>query len=431
MNRPRPLDRLGFWYRENSLAVQLAALILLLLFIYLIPSIVVTIGPGEAGVKWRRFELGPFGHAGTEVHRVYREGMRLKLPWDHMFIYNIRLQENTHTYDVLSLDGLRMQVDITVRFRPLAPELGQLHKNVGPDYTQVLLIPEVGAHARKQIAQLTPEELFTARREEVERAIYSNLVDEMEVRFAPRASLLTGLGRLHRRIVLTLAGSLVPPTAAQVAEPLAIRPGEAESALRELADAGVVTRVRLAGEPAGQPTRYRVNRKLLANSRGLEELVGEGEPLVYIEDVLIRRILLPKPIEEAIQRKLVVKEQVKEYEYRLLREERERDRKRIEAEGIRMFQDIVAEGISDRYLKWKGIDATLELSRSPNSKIVVIGGGQDGLPLILGPLDTTGAPEPRGAGVGAGAAARPLPPVATTPVPVTPPATPAPGGQIR
>jgi regulator of protease activity HflC (stomatin/prohibitin superfamily) len=433
----RPFRRFQAWYIENRLAVHLTGLILLLLVIYLIPSIVVTIGPGQAGVKWRRFSFSPLTSDGTEVRRVYGEGTHLKLPWDRMFLYNIRLQEHSHTYNVLSLDGLPMKVEITVRFRPLMAELGQLHKNVGPDYRQVLLVPEVGAHARKQIARLTPEELFTARREEVERAIYRNLVDEMEVRFEPRESLLTGLGRLQRQILRTLDASVVPPTAAQVAEPLALRAGDADAALRELADAGVVDRVRLTGETSAQPLRYRIDRKLLANSRSLDELVGEGEPLLYIEDVLIRRIVLPRPIEQAIQNKLIVKEQVKEYEYRLLREERERERKRIEAEGIRIFQDIVAEGISDRYLKWKGIDATLELARSPNSKIVVIGNGEDGLPLILGPLETTGGPEPGrpAAGAGAGAAARPLPPAGgtppATPVPSTPPSTPLPRGPVR
>lgn len=440
----RPLRRLGAWYGENRLAVQLTALILLLLILYLIPLAVVTIGPGQAGVKWRRFHL--LRAAGTEVDRVYGEGTHLKWPWDRMFLYDIRLQEHTHTYNALSVDGLPMRVDITVRFRPLQPELGKLHKNVGPDYRAVLLVPEVGAHARKQIARLTPEELFTARREEIEREIYRNLVDELDVRFAPRPSLLTGLGHLHRRILRALADSVAPPTAAQVAGPLGLRPEQAEAALGELADAGVVARVRLSGETAGQPLRYRVDRAVLANSRGLEELVGEGDPLLYVEDVLIRRIVLPRPIEQAIQNKLVVKEQVKEYEYRLLREERERERKRIEAEGIRLFQDIVAEGISDRYLKWKGIDATLELARSSNAKVVVIGNAEDGLPLILGPLESTGAPEPGrpsapapgtalGAGAGAGASPPPGAPPGgtpgTTPVPATPPSTPLPEGVRR
>jgi len=68
----------------------------------------------------------------------------------------------------------------------------------------------------------------------------------------------------------------------------------------------------------------------------------------------------------------------------LQKEEQEADRKRIEAKGIADFQDIVSKGISDQLLKWKGIEATEKLSGSQNTKIVIIGSGKDGLPLILG-----------------------------------------------
>jgi len=71
-------------------------------------------------------------------------------------------------------------------------------------------------------------------------------------------------------------------------------------------------------------------------------------------------------------------------EFILQKETQEADRKRIEAKGIADFQDIVAKGISDQLLKWKGIEATEKLASSPNAKIIVIGSGKDGLPLILG-----------------------------------------------
>jgi len=68
----------------------------------------------------------------------------------------------------------------------------------------------------------------------------------------------------------------------------------------------------------------------------------------------------------------------------LQKEAQEADRKRIEAKGIADFQNIVAKGISDQLLKWKGIEATEKLANSPNTKVIVIGSGKDGLPLILG-----------------------------------------------
>jgi hypothetical protein len=88
-----------------------------------------------------------------------------------------------------------------------------------------------------------------------------------------------------------------------------------------------------------------------------------------------------------------------EYKFRVEREKRESERKKIEAEGIREFQTIVSQGISDSYLRWRGIEATLQLSQSSNAKVVIIGTGKDGLPIILGNADVSpppqsGAPSP-------------------------------------
>ena len=89
----------------------------------------------------------------------------------------------------------------------------------------------------------------------------------------------------------------------------------------------------------------------------------------------------------AIQEKVQQKHLAESYVYRLQRERLEADRKAIEADGIRRFQEIIQKSISGDYLKWKGIDATLELARSNNAKTVVIGAGDDGLPIILGGLN--------------------------------------------
>jgi prohibitin 1 len=70
--------------------------------------------------------------------------------------------------------------------------------------------------------------------------------------------------------------------------------------------------------------------------------------------------------------------------FRLQKERQEADRKRIEAQGVHDFQQIVAQGISPQLLQWKGIEATETLAKSPNAKIIVIGSGKNGLPLIMG-----------------------------------------------
>lgn len=70
-------------------------------------------------------------------------------------------------------------------------------------------------------------------------------------------------------------------------------------------------------------------------------------------------------------------------DFLIQKEEKEAKRKEIEATGIKKFQDIVAEGITPDLLKWKGIEATLKLSESPNAKVIVIGAGDNGMPIIL------------------------------------------------
>ncbi len=105
---------------------------------------------------------------------------------------------------------------------------------------------------------------------------------------------------------------------------------------------------------------------------------------VRLKNILVRDVTLPPTIKSAIERKLKQQQEALEYEYRLQKEKKEAERKRIEAKGIKDFQDIVSMGISEKLLRWKGIEATLKMSESPNTKIIVIG-GKDGLPIIMNP----------------------------------------------
>ena len=104
---------------------------------------------------------------------------------------------------------------------------------------------------------------------------------------------------------------------------------------------------------------------------------------IILDAVLIRSVNLPATIKTAIESKLKQEQESLEYEFRIQKESKEAERKAIEAKGIQNFQRIVTEGISDKLLMWKGIETTNELAKSPNSKIVVIGSGKNGLPLIL------------------------------------------------
>ena len=105
---------------------------------------------------------------------------------------------------------------------------------------------------------------------------------------------------------------------------------------------------------------------------------------VQLNDILIRNINLPEKLKSSIEKKLQQEQEALEYEFKIDKERLEADRKRIEAQGIQDFQKIITESINDKLLKWNGIEATLKLAESNNAKVVVVGSGKDGLPLILG-----------------------------------------------
>jgi hypothetical protein len=92
---------------------------------------------------------------------------------------------------------------------------------------------------------------------------------------------------------------------------------------------------------------------------------------------------LPDTLKQAIEAKQQAQQEAQRMEFVLQRERQEAERKRVEAQGIKDFQNVVTEGISDKLLEWKGIEATVELARSTNSKVVVVGAGKTGLPLIF------------------------------------------------
>lgn len=105
---------------------------------------------------------------------------------------------------------------------------------------------------------------------------------------------------------------------------------------------------------------------------------------IIIESAELRSIDLPTRLKESIEEKLKAEQESQKMAFVLQKEKQEAERKKIEAKGIADFQKIVAQGISTPYLKWKGIEATEKLASSQNAKVIVIGSGKDGLPIILG-----------------------------------------------
>lgn len=285
----RLYDRL----RRHSISVYALALSFILFLLVLAPQIFVNVPAGYVGVLWLRF----FGGTVTTSH--LDEGLHVIFPWDEVYLYDARLQNRARVYDTISSNGLSMQVEIAIRYRINRDTVGLLHQQIGPNYDEVLVYPEIGSHARELISRYTPEQLYS------------------ETRAFIQAQLL-------ERMVTQLGASL-----------------------------------------------------------GNQSLRGR---LVDVEDVLIRSVNLPTRVQDAIERKAEQYQAMLEYDFRLAREKKEAERKKIEADGIREFQDTVARTITPEYLRLRGIEATMTLAASPNSKIIVVG-GKDGLPLILNTAD--------------------------------------------
>lgn len=140
----------------------------------------------------------------------------------------------------------------------------------------------------------------------------------------------------------------------------------------------------------GVTTKYEAKALYTAEREKLEsEIKSKLSAVPEMKEAIVlsaplRQITLPTGLKNAIEDKLKAEQESQRMEFILTREKQEAERKRIEAQGIADFQEIVSKGISEQLLKWKGIEATEKLANSPNSKIVVIGSGKEGLPIILG-----------------------------------------------
>jgi len=139
----------------------------------------------------------------------------------------------------------------------------------------------------------------------------------------------------------------------------------------------------------GVTTLYEAKALYTAERSSLENLIYDDLRKmveargIVIESTPMRRVGLPQGLMAAIEEKLRMEQESQRMQFVLTKEKQEADRKRIEAQGIADFQKIVTSGISDQLLRWKGIEATLKIAESQNAKVVIIGSGKDGLPVIL------------------------------------------------
>ena len=303
-NPPPTRSRWRLFVDRHLPSFVIYLMVLTLVGVVLFPHVAVTVPSGHVGVLWKRFGGGTV----LDPRQLKDEGLHLVWPWNEVFLYDLRLQSITDTYNAISSDGVSLAATLIVRFRLQRDAVPVLHQSIGRETCNCWLSPEIGSLTREVIAQYTAEQVYSTARQEIQE----------KIRSLAEASL---------------------------SEKMMEREGDAP---------------------------YRVS---LSDT-------------VILYDTLVQSIELPPLVVNAINRKTEQYYISEEFRFRVEREKRESERKKIEAEGIREFQTIVSQGISDSYLRWRGIEATLQLAQSTNSKVVIIGSAKDGLPLILGNMDT-------------------------------------------
>ncbi len=261
------------------IGVGIAALVLLYI---IVSSMIVTIEPGHKGVLFRPLSTG------IVKDKVYDQGFHLIMPWNTMYVYDVRIQEGFERMHVLSKNGLNISIDLSYRYQPITDKLGYLHDEIGMNYLEKIIIPEVRSATREVIGKYLPEELYSTKREVIQDEIF-------------------------------------------------------------------------------EQTRDAIRDKYL-----------------HLDAILIRNVVLPESLQEAIQRKLKEEQAALEYDYRLERERKEAQRRIIEAKAKAEANRILNASLTDKILRDKGIEATLKLASSRNAKVVIIGSGKDGIPVILG-----------------------------------------------
>jgi regulator of protease activity HflC (stomatin/prohibitin superfamily) len=305
--RPPPTTRRERWRRfvERYLpSVVIYLMVATLITVVLLPHMVVTVPSGQVGVLWKRFAGGTV----LDPRELRDEGLHVILPWDKLFLYDLRVQSLTETYNAISNDGVNLNATLNIRFRLQHDSMPTLHQVVGPNFTK-LLGPQIASQMREVIAQYSAEQVYSTARQEIQEKIRELALEKLSHKMMERES---------------------------------------------------------------DRASYNVAMR----------------DTVILYDTLLYGIELPPLVVHAINRKIEQYYIAEEFKFRVDREKRESERKKIEAEGIAAFQQTVSQGISDSYLRWRGVEATLQLAQSNNAKVVIIGGNKDGLPIILGNVDS-------------------------------------------
>lgn len=277
---------------ENIISIAIVTLLVVSTAVILAHRIFIFVPAGYLGIIYEPL----FG--GVNQTLVLKEGLCIVWPWNSVTVYDARVQTQKIELQILTKDQLRTKISINFQYSINEPTLPLLHKYIGPNYYEKIVLPEVISNTREIVGGLTSDDAFTTG--------IQSLVGDI------------AMGSDHMII-----DKLSPPGLAAVR-------------------------------------------------------------LVSIRSVQLESTEFPPEMESAIQKKLIYQQEAQSYTYRIDTAKKEADRKVIEAEGIKKFQNIVNSGLTESYLRYKGIEATEKLSQSQNSKIVIIGSGSKGMPLIFG-----------------------------------------------
>lgn len=303
----------GYFSRKWSMLLRFAGqrMLTIILFITLVVSSLIVLWPlmfvlvpvGKLGVIYRPLS------GGVDLSMIIREGAHLILPWNKVTQYDAQIQVKELKLELLTSDLLKSNVTVTFQFEINPNTLPMLHKYIGSNYLEKVIVPQVTKVTRQKVAQFSSRLAYT---EDI----------------------------------------------AQVANDIAIT-----------ADSLLIQQI----TPPG-----------LSNVR-----------LIRVSAVQLTSVTYPEFVQTAIDNKIIESENAEAYKYKIQAARQEAERKVIEATGIRDFQNLVNAGMTENYLRFRGIQATEELAKSTNAKTLIFGSGPSGLPLVLGNAVDGTTPAPK------------------------------------
>src|SRR5216684_3037168 len=181
---PPPTRRQPRWQRfvERHLpSVVIYWMVVTLVGIVLYPHMVQTVPSGEIGVLWKRFGGGTV----LDPRSLKDEGLHFLWPWNEIFLYDLRVQSLTETYNAISSDGVNLNATINIRFRLQHDSIPTLHQVVGPSYTK-LLGPQIASQMREVIAQYTAEQVYSTARQEIQDKIRELALEKLSHKMMER-----------------------------------------------------------------------------------------------------------------------------------------------------------------------------------------------------------------------------------------------------